>query len=120
MICTPFSCGVPMGTGVGADAGASSSPFTVDGLLLLLLFCAGEVLALGPLELVPCWLACSCIMGAAICPGIGLPTICGEPGSIELAMAGLAPTWNWPNPGVRGPPCGMGWPFMPCCGGALI
>jgi hypothetical protein len=51
---TPFSCGVPIGTGVGADAGASSSAFTVDGLRLLLLFCAGDVFALGPLELVPC------------------------------------------------------------------
>ena len=57
LIWTPLSCGVPMGTGVGADTGASSSAFTVDGLLLLLLFWAGDVFALGPLELVPCWLA---------------------------------------------------------------
>lgn len=88
---------------MGADAGVSSSAFTVDGLLLLL-FWAGDVFALGPLELVPCWLAWSCITGAAICPGIGLPAICGDPGNIEFAMAGLAPIGNWPKPGVLGPP----------------
>ena len=48
---------------VGAGpADPSSSVLTADGRRLL--FDAGEVLALGPLELVPCWLCCSCIPGA--------------------------------------------------------
>ena len=50
---TPLSCGVPEEAGVGADTGPSSSAFTAEGLLRLL-FWLGEVLALGPLEFVPC------------------------------------------------------------------
>lgn len=33
---TPFIWGVPVGPGVGADAGVSSSVFTAEALLLLL------------------------------------------------------------------------------------
>lgn len=51
------------GTGVGA-LDPSSSVFTPDGRLRL--FDAGDVLALGPLDPVPCWLAWSCIGGACI------------------------------------------------------
>ena len=50
----------------------SSSVLTADARLLLL-FCDGDVLALGPLELVPCWLAWSAMLGACIWPGAGLP-----------------------------------------------
>ncbi len=50
----PLTCGPA--EGVGADAGVfmSSSALTPDGLLRLVP--AGDVLALGPPELVPCWL----------------------------------------------------------------
>jgi hypothetical protein len=51
LLATPLAWGAPKLTGVGAPL--SSSALTVDdGLLRLLL--AGLVLALGPLELVPC------------------------------------------------------------------
>jgi hypothetical protein len=50
LLATPLTWGAPRLTGVGAPL--SSSALTVDGLLRLLL--AGLVLALGPLELVPC------------------------------------------------------------------
>ena len=36
MALTPFIWGVPVGPGVGADAGVSSSVFTAEALLLLL------------------------------------------------------------------------------------
>lgn len=88
---TPFTCGV------GAPD-PSSSTFTPDGRLRL--FDAGDVLALGPLELVPCWLCCICMAGACICPGAGLPPMCGEPGRFMWAAAGLAPIWNWLKLGV--------------------
>ena len=105
-----MSCGVPTGIGVEAFAGPlSSSALTVD--LRLLLFWDGDVFALGPLELVPCWLACSCMPGACMCPGTGLPR-CGLPGRSWLANAGLAPIGNWLKLGVRGPPWGMLCPFM--------
>lgn len=64
--------------GVGAEE-PSSSILTPDGRLRL--FDCGDVLALGPLELVPGWLGCICMPGACICPGAGLPMTCGEPGS---------------------------------------
>lgn len=75
------------------------------------MFDAGDVFALGPLELVPCWLACSCIAGACIWPGAGLPVTCGDPGRFIFAVAGLCPIWNWFMLGVRGPR-GRGCPFM--------
>lgn len=57
----PFIWG-PDPTGVGApDPSSSLMP---DGRLRLL--DAGDVLALGPPELVPCWLGCSCMPGACI------------------------------------------------------
>ena len=103
----PFTCGF-VAAGVGAPE-PSSSALTVDGRLRLLE--AGEVLALGPLELVPCWLCCGCIPGACIWPGTGLP-MCGDPGRFMLTVAGLAPMGNCPKLGVLGF-CGAGCPFMP-------
>lgn len=58
----PLTCG-PEPAGVGAPD-PSSSTLTPDGRRRL--FDAGDVLALGPLELVPCWLGCSCMPGACI------------------------------------------------------
>lgn len=100
----PLTCG-PV-EGVGAEAGVfiSSSVLTPDGLLRLVP--AGDVLALGPPELVPCWLCDGCMLGACIEPGAGLPT-CGEPGSWRCEACGLAPIGNWPKPGVRGPTWAM-------------
>ncbi len=105
----PFTCVPP--DGVGAEPGVfiSSSVLTADGRRLLVP--AGDVLALGPLELVPCWLSDGCMPGACIVPIAGLP-MCGEPGSWRWAACGLAPIGNWLKLGVRGPPWGMGWPFM--------
>jgi hypothetical protein len=51
----PLICGVPTATGVGAFTGPSSSVLTADARLRLVpLFWDGDVLALGPLEVVPC------------------------------------------------------------------
>ena len=115
-IATPLTWGppaAPMLVGVGAPL--SSSVFTPEGRRRLLL--AGLVLALGPLELVPCWLCCRAMPGACMWPWDGLP-MPGEPGSWRCAAAGDAPMGNWEKLGVRGPggmlPCGC--PFTcPCC-----
>lgn len=109
MAVTPFIWGVVPPAGVGADVGASSSVFTAEALLFLLIW-EGDVFALGPLELVPCWLACSCMLGACMCPNAGLP-VWGLPGKAWFAMAGLAPIWNWLKLGVLGAPGGMFWPL---------
>lgn len=65
----PFIWG-PVPPGVGAPD-PSSSVLTPEGRLRL--FEAGDVLALWPLDPVPCWLCCICMAGACICPGAGLP-----------------------------------------------
>src|SRR3569833_4461084 len=72
--------------GVGAEAGVfiSSSVLTPEGRLRFVP--AGDVLALGPLELVPCWLCEGCIPGACIPPVAGLPT-CGDPGPGSWRLA---------------------------------
>jgi hypothetical protein len=72
----PFTCGL------------SSSSLTALGRLLLLLETLGLVLALGPLECVPCWLCCGSIPGACA----GEPLICGEPGRFIFPGAGDALT----------------------------
>ncbi len=66
--CTPFGC-----------PASSPSVFTLGLRRLLETF--GLVFALGPLELVPCWLCCSAIPGACMCPCAGLPpmTFSGRP-----------------------------------------
>lgn len=105
-------------TGVGAPL--SSSALTVEGLLRLLL--AGLVLALGPLELVPCWLCWSCMLGACMCPCAGLP-IWGELGSCRCEAAGEAPKGKWLKLGVRwfgGILFPEGCPFMVAGCGAFV
>lgn len=114
VIVTPLTGGpAPILVGVGAPL--SSSVLTPDGLRRLLL--AGLVFALGPLELVPCWLCCNAMPGAGMWPCEGLPML-GDPGSCRWAAAGDAPMGNWGKLGVRGPggmlPCGC--PLTcPCC-----
>jgi hypothetical protein len=101
--CTPFAC-------------APSSPSVFTLALRRLVETFGLVFALGPLELVPCWLCCSAIPGACMFPCAGLPpiTFSGRP---RWAADGDWPMGNWPILGVRWPDCSIP---CPACATAMF